>query len=132
MRNLLQLFHAPDRMIVGHTEHIFSQSVGSVAEFAAMSEYVFGTMMMRVYDRCLRTRMHYGHPDFFNHRSLDGISKASKGLHLNEDIFAAYNLLQRGGNIKFVEFCSCGKGRDLSFAAVIKFEKKLAERPSRF
>ena len=129
VRNLLEHFHEPKRVLVGFTEHIFSQSVGSVAEFAAQSEYVFGTMMMRIYDRVLRTRMHYGHPDIFDHifmMSRGGISKASKGLHLNEDIFAAYQLLQRGGKIRFVEFLQAGKGRDLSFDSVLKFEQKLA------
>lgn len=38
-----------------------------------------------------RVRFHYGHPDVFDrifHITCGGISKASRGINLSEDIFA--------------------------------------------
>lgn len=43
-----------------------------------------------------RVRMHYGHPDVFDrifHISRGGISKASRGINLSEDIFAGASSL---------------------------------------
>jgi callose synthase len=43
-----------------------------------------------------RVRFHYGHPDVFDrifHITRGGISKASRGIHLSEDIFAG-NILE--------------------------------------
>lgn len=39
----------------------------------------------------IRVRFHYGHPDVFDrifHITRGGISKASRGVNLSEDIFA--------------------------------------------
>lgn len=39
----------------------------------------------------IRVRFHYGHPDVFDrifHITRGGISKASAGINLSEDIFA--------------------------------------------
>lgn len=39
----------------------------------------------------IRVRFHYGHPDVFDrifHITRGGISKASRGINLSEDIFA--------------------------------------------
>jgi hypothetical protein len=58
----------------------------------------------------------YGHPDFLNSIFMNtrgGVSKAQKGLSVNEDIFAGMNALLRGGRIKHTEYMQCGKGRDL-------------------
>lgn len=47
-----------------------------------------------------QVRFHYGHPDVFDRMSaitLGGISKACKGIHLSEDIFAGFNYVLRGG-----------------------------------
>lgn len=33
-----------------------------------------------------------------------GISKASKGINLSEDIFAGYNNILRGGGVEFKEY----------------------------
>ena len=38
-----------------------------------------------------------------------GVSKAQKGLHLNEDIYAGMNVVLRGGRIKHCEYMQCGK-----------------------
>jgi hypothetical protein len=51
----------------------------------------------------------------------DGVSKAQKGLHLNEDIFAGMNAFGRGGRIKHTEYYQCGKGRDLRFGTILNF-----------
>ncbi|PAV18295.1 1,3-beta-glucan synthase [Pyrrhoderma noxium] len=53
-----------------------------------------------------------------------GISKAQKGLHLNEDIFAGMNAFGRGGKIKHMEYYQCGKGRDLGFGTILNFQTK--------
>lgn len=45
-------------------------------------------------------KLHYGHPDWLNAVfmcNVGGISKAQKGLHLNEDIYAGINAFNRGG-----------------------------------
>lgn len=45
-------------------------------------------------------RFHYGHPDVFDRVSaitMGGVSKACKGIHLSEDIFAGFNYVLRGG-----------------------------------
>ena len=47
-----------------------------------------------------------------------GVSKAQKGLHLNEDIYAGMNAMMRGGKIKHCEYYQCGKGRDLGFGSI--------------
>ena len=72
--------------------------------------------------------MHYGHPDFLNGIFMNtrgGISKAQKGLHLNEDIFAGMNAFRRGGKIKHMEYYQCGKGRDIGFGTILNFQTKL-------
>ena len=85
--------------------------------------------MQRTYADALKVRMHYGHPDFFDHIFFigrGGVSKASLGINLNEDIYAAYNTILRGGEIGFVEYVQAGKGRDLGFDAITGFETKLS------
>ena len=54
-----------------------------------------------------------------------GVSKAQKGLHLNEDIFPGMNAFGRGGRIKHMEYYQCGKGRDLGFGTILNFQTKL-------
>lgn len=47
-----------------------------------------------------QVRFHYGHPDVFDRMSaitMGGVSKACKGIHLSEDIFAGFNYVLRGG-----------------------------------
>ncbi|CAG8798282.1 18853_t:CDS:1, partial [Racocetra persica] len=54
------------------------------------------------------------------------ISKAQKGLHLNEDIYAGINAFNRGGRIKHAEYYQCGKGRDLGFSSILHFTTKIS------
>lgn len=113
--------------IVGTREHIFSEKVGGLADNAASKEFVFGTLIQRIMTR-LGARLHYGHPDFLNTifmTTRGGLSKAQKGLHLNEDIFAGMTAFQRGGRIKHTEYIQCGKGRDLGFMSIASFVSKL-------
>eukprot|EP00966_Prymnesium_polylepis_P132602 3065680-Prymnesium_polylepis.1 len=58
--------------------------------------------------------------------SCGGVSKASKTLHVSEDIFGGFNVILRGGTIDYVEFYHCGKGRDMGFVAVNGFETKIS------
>ena len=47
-----------------------------------------------------RARVTTGHPDVFDRMSaitMGGVSKACKGIHLSEDIFAGFNYVLRGG-----------------------------------
>mmetsp|Transcript_26339 Transcript_26339/g.77317 ORF Transcript_26339/g.77317 Transcript_26339/m.77317 type:complete len:2722 (+) Transcript_26339:41-8206(+) len=114
--------------IVGFREHIYS-SLGTVANFAASSEFVFGTLLQRTMDRPLLSRQHYGHPDIMEKLTMmaqGGLSKATKGLNLSEDVFAGMDLILRGGNIVHREYLQVGKGREMSFIAHNKFVSKLA------
>ncbi|KAI0727239.1 1-3-beta-glucan synthase [Fomitopsis betulina] len=113
--------------IVGTREYIFSENIGVLGDIAAGKEQTFGTMT----PRCLAWiggKLHYGHPDFLNAAFMTtrgGVSKAQKGLHLNEDIFAGMTALSRGGRIKHAEYYQCGKGRDLGFGTILNFQTKL-------
>ena len=55
-----------------------------------------------------------------------GVSKASKGINLSEDVFAGFNTTLRGGVVTHVEFMQCGKGRDVALSQISMFEGKLA------
>lgn len=72
-------------------------------------------------------RFHYGHPDLWNKlwvMSRGGVSKATRGFHISEDVFAGYNHTLRGAKIKFKEYISVGKGRDMGFDSINGFESK--------
>ncbi|CEG43044.1 glycosyl family 48 [Plasmopara halstedii] len=134
VRNLLEEFDkgTTDRpyTIVGIPEHIFTGSVSSLANYMALQETSFVTLSQRTLARPLRMRLHYGHPDVFNKLwfiTRGGISKASKGINLSEDIFAGYNNCMRGGSVIFPEYTKCGKGRDVGMQQIYKFEAKLAQ-----
>lgn len=110
MRCLLEEFRrgTPRRptVIVGFREHIFTGSVSSLANYMALQELSFVTLGQRVLSNPLRVRMHYGHPDVFDkvfYMTAGGISKASKGINLSEDIFAGYNGTIRGGQVRSEE-----------------------------
>lgn len=59
------------------------------------------------------------------------VSKAQKGLHLNEDIYAGMNAFgPRGGvdqahRVLSTEYYQCRKGRDLGFGTILNFQTKL-------
>ena len=127
MRNLLECFKGRVR-IVGFREHIFSESGGAVASFSANNEFVFGTMVQRFLTWPLCVRFHYGHPDMWDKVwafSSGGVSKASRTLHVSEDIFAGFNAVLRGSAVEYLEYIHCGKGRDMSFTAINGFEQKI-------
>ncbi len=113
--------------ILGAREYIFSENIGILGDVAAGKEQTFGTMFARTLAK-IGGKLHYGHPDFLNGvymTTRGGVSKAQKGLHLNEDIFAGMNALIRGGRIKHCEYYQCGKGRDLGFGSVLNFTTKI-------
>lgn len=113
--------------ILGAREYIFSENIGILGDVAAGKEQTFGTLFARTLAQ-IGGKLHYGHPDFLNGifmTTRGGVSKAQKGLHLNEDIFAGMNALLRGGRIKHCEFFQCGKGRDLGFGSILNFTTKI-------
>ncbi|KAH9997287.1 1-3-beta-glucan synthase [Russula vinacea] len=101
--------------IIGTREYIFSENIGVLGDIAAGKEQTFGTMTARAL-AWIGGKLHYGHPDFLNATFMTtrgGVSKAQKGLHLNEDIFA------------HSEYYQCGKGRDLGFGTILNFQTKI-------
>jgi len=127
-RNLLDLFEE-DTGLMGFREHIFSESSGAVASFAASTEFIFGTLVQRFLTDPLNVRFHYGHPDFFDKlwvMTRGGLSKACKDIHVSEDIFGGLNVTMRGNKIKYCEFIHCGKGRDMGFSQINGFETKIS------
>ncbi|KAG5575114.1 hypothetical protein H5410_055248 [Solanum commersonii] len=133
MRNLLEEFNEDHGVrpptILGVREHIFTGSVSSLAWFMSNQETSFVTIGQRVLARPLRVRFHYGHPDVFDrifHITRGGISKASTGINLSEDIFAGFNSTLRRGNITHHEYIQVGKGRDVGLNQISLFEAKVA------
>jgi 1,3-beta-glucan synthase len=113
--------------ILGAREYIFSENMGILGDVAAGKEQTFGTLFARTLAQ-IGGKLHYGHPDFLNGifmTTRGGVSKAQKGLHLNEDIYAGMNALVRGGRIKHCEYYQCGKGRDLGFGSILNFTTKI-------
>ncbi|TRM66931.1 glycosyltransferase family 48 protein [Schizophyllum amplum] len=113
--------------IVGAREYIFSEHIGILGDLAAGKEQTFGTLTARN-NAFLGGKLHYGHPDFLNALYMNtrgGVSKAQKGLHLNEDIYAGMTAFGRGGRIKHSEYYQCGKGRDLGFGTILNFQTKI-------
>jgi 1,3-beta-glucan synthase len=73
-------------------------------------------------------KLRYSQPDFLKALFMTtrgGVSKAQKGLHLNEDIYAGMIAFGRGGIIKHTEYYQYGKGRDLGFGTILNFQTKL-------
>ncbi|KAI1646897.1 glycosyltransferase family 48 protein [Daldinia loculata] len=113
--------------ILGAREYIFSENIGVLGDIAAGKEQTFGTLFARTLSQ-IGGKLHYGHPDFLNGIFMctrGGVSKAQKGLHLNEDIYAGMNAMLRGGRIKHCEYYQCGKGRDLGFGSILNFTTKI-------
>jgi hypothetical protein len=52
-------------------------------------------------------------------------------FHISEDVFAGYNHTLRAGNVKFKEYISVGKGRDMGFDSINSFESKVGRREGR-
>ncbi|EEB07140.1 1,3-beta-glucan synthase catalytic subunit Bgs1 [Schizosaccharomyces japonicus yFS275] len=113
--------------ILGAREYIFSENTGMLGDVAAGKEQTFGTLFHRILS-LIGGKLHYGHPDFINvifMTTRGGVSKAQKGLHVNEDIYAGMTALQRGGRIKHCDYYQCGKGRDLGFGSILNFTTKI-------
>ncbi|CCE82154.1 Piso0_002853 [Millerozyma farinosa CBS 7064] len=113
--------------ILGAREYIFSENSGILGDVAAGKEQTFGTLFARTLAQ-IGGKLHYGHPDFLNATYMftrGGVSKAQKGLHLNEDIYAGMNAMLRGGRIKHCEYYQCGKGRDMGFGSILNFTTKI-------
>lgn len=113
--------------ILGAREYIFSENSGVLGDVAAGKEQTFGTLFARTLAQ-IGGKLHYGHPDFLNATFMltrGGVSKAQKGLHLNEDIYAGMNAMLRGGRIKHCEYYQCGKGRDMGFGSISNFTTKI-------
>ncbi|KAI5450042.1 1,3-beta-D-glucan synthase [Naganishia albida] len=120
-------FAKPPVAILGSREYIFSENIGILGDVAAGKEQTFGTLSARSLS-WIGGKLHYGHPDFLNAIFMNtrgGVSKAQKGLHLNEDIYAGMNAVGRGGRIKHSEYYQCGKGRDLGFGTILNFQTKI-------
>lgn len=120
-------FSKPPVAILGAREYIFSENIGILGDIAAGKEQTFGTLAARSLS-WIGGKLHYGHPDFLNAIYMNtrgGVSKAQKGLHLNEDIYAGMNAFGRGGRIKHSEYYQCGKGRDLGFGTILNFQTKI-------
>ncbi|KAI0511251.1 hypothetical protein KFK09_011876 [Dendrobium nobile] len=133
MRNLLEEFNEDHGLrpptILGVREHIFTGSVSSLGWFMSNQETTFVTIGQRVLATPLKVRFHYGHPDVFDrifHITRGGISKASRGINLSEDIFAGFNSTLRQGNITHHEYIQVGKGRDVGLNQISLFEAKVA------
>ena len=97
--------------IAGAREYIFSENIGVLGDLAAGKEQTFGTLVARSLS-WLGGKLHYGHPDFLNALYMatqSSVSKAQKGLHPNEVIYADMNAFGRGSCIKYSECHQCGK-----------------------
>ena len=135
MRNLLEEFAPAESAeqqqvrIIGFPEHQFSDTLSAVAEFSALTEFTFATLIQRSLGSPFDVRMHYGHPDIFDrvfHVTRGGISKPMKGLCVSEDIFGAFNSVLKGGQVIYREYIKQGKGKDLGFDACSMFEQKIS------
>ncbi|KAL9245946.1 hypothetical protein vseg_019539 [Gypsophila vaccaria] len=133
MRNLLEEFNEDHGVrpptILGVREYVFTGSFSSLAWFMSNQETSFFSIQQRVLARPLKVRFHYGHPDVFDrifHITRGGISKASCGINLSEDIFAGFNSTLRRGNVTHHEYIQVGKGRDIGLNQISTFEAKVA------
>eukprot|EP00210_Caulerpa_lentillifera_P005023 g4797.t1 len=116
-------------ILIGFREWIFSDKAGALGSFAAGTEFAFGTILQRVMTFPGRARFHYGHPDVWDKLFIltrGGISKATRNLHVSEDVFGGFNAALRGGKIAYRDYISVGKGRDMGFVSINGFEIKIS------
>ncbi|GIL51750.1 hypothetical protein Vafri_7680 [Volvox africanus] len=115
--------------LVGFREWIFSANTGALGQYAAATEYSFATIQSRIMTKPPRVRMHYGHPDVFNKTHImtrGGMSKGTRTLHISEDYFIGAAHTLRGARIRYKEYISCGKGRDMGFDSILGYQKKIS------
>ena len=106
---------------------------GALGAFAAGAEFAFGTIVQRTMAEPGGARFHYGHPDVWNKlftMTRGGVSKATRAFHISEDVFGGYNAIFRGAVIKYKEYISVGKGRDVGFDQINGFEAKVSGAPA--
>lgn len=85
---------------------------GALGSFAAGTEFAFGTILQRTMTFPGRARFHYGHPDVWDKlwvMTRGGISKATRNLHVSEDVFGGFNAGLRGGKIAYRDYLSVGR-----------------------
>jgi 1,3-beta-glucan synthase len=110
-------------------EHVPLVQAGTLGQFAAGAEFAFGTIVQRTMAEPGGVRFHYGHPDVWNKlftMTRGGVSKATRAFHISEDVFGGYNAIFRGAVIKYKEYISVGKARDVGFAQINGFEAKVS------
>eukprot|EP01063_Lacrimia_lanifica_P008916 TRINITY_DN1598_c1_g2_i1.p1 TRINITY_DN1598_c1_g2~~TRINITY_DN1598_c1_g2_i1.p1 ORF type:complete len:3382 (+),score=1252.06 TRINITY_DN1598_c1_g2_i1:354-10148(+) len=115
--------------IVGFPEYSTTQKSGIIGRVAAYSEYIFVNVVQAVLANPLMTRMHYGHPDFFDKSwccQQGGMSKPNPLINLNEDIFAGFHVTYAGESVDHVGWLRDGKGRETNFDGANGFQMKLA------
>jgi 1,3-beta-glucan synthase len=132
VRSLMGQFNVDSKKapvgLIGAREHVFTQGDGAVASFSATTETTLVSLSQPILEK-LGARLHYGHPDFWNMSwamPRGGVSKAQKGLHVNEDIYAGMMVLMRGGQNLHCEYFQVGKGKDLGVNSVMGYFSKLA------
>ena len=119
---------ALDKTNLGLREHIFTGNVSCLANYMALRETSFVTLVQMVLNKPLCSRLYYGHPDVFDKLFfMTRVSKASKVINLSEDILAGYNNVVRGGSVSFKEYVQVGKGRDVGAQQIYQFEAKLSQ-----
>jgi 1,3-beta-glucan synthase component len=117
---------------VEHSAHFAYMQAGTLGQFAAGAEFAFGTIVQRTMAEPGGARFHYGHPDVWNKlftMTRGGVSKATRAFHISEDVFGGYNAIFRGAVIKYKEYISVGKARDVGFAQINGFEAKVSGTP---
>ena len=115
-------------VLAGCGEWIYSDRMTAVGGFMAQQDTSFVTVCQRVLDYA-GVRLHYGHPDVFCGyfvRGHIGMSKASAGINLSEDLFFGLDFLQRGESSTYCQWIRYGKGREVALSTLSIFEDKLS------
>ena len=65
----------------------------------ALAEFSFVTLIQRSLAHLHNVRLHYGHPDMVNGhlvKRTGGVSRGSKTVNMNEDVFLGYEMMLSG------------------------------------
>ena len=90
-------------------------------------EKIFVMIWQHVLENHLKIRMHYCHPDVFNHLwilACGGMSKASRVINISEDIFVGFKCTLRGGDVTHHEYIQVGKWHDVGLNQISMFKAK--------